>query len=81
MTIAECKQSNVLPELGTSVRTVVDRSVKAESFFVKEKHLVARQNGIGEYRGFVPGAGGEVWWVLHPDGLIGAYLYTEVFDR
>jgi hypothetical protein len=80
--IAECKKHNVLPAIGTPVKIgAIDPPDKCGGFLVKQKHIDARKAGIeGIYHGYVPGAGGDVWWVLHPDQTIGAYLSTEVFD-
>jgi hypothetical protein len=47
---------------------------------VKIGHLEARKAGTGIYRGFAAGCGGDVWWIEHSDGSIGAYLADEVFD-
>ena len=35
----------------------------------------------GVMRGWVPGHGGDVWWVEHEDGTVGAYTSHEVTDR
>lgn len=50
-------------------------------FFVKPHHIDARKpvGTPGKYNGIVPGGGGDLWWVLHEDGSIGAYCYlTEL---
>lgn len=80
MTIAEAKEKNRLPEYGTPVQIqMVDQDTKG--FFVATKHLVARKNAPGIYIGYVPGAGGDLWWVQHEGGEVGAYLFTEVSDK
>ncbi|MEK7151426.1 MAG: hypothetical protein AAB784_01780 [Patescibacteria group bacterium] len=45
---------------------------------VARKHLDARQpNKEGEVKGWVPGHGGDVWWVAHNDETVGAYSFEE----
>lgn len=80
-TIAECKKERVLPKKGTPVITKPSRSSEeCTGFLVKIGYLEARRSGPGIYRDFVAGCGGDVWWIEHPDGEIGAYLTDEVFD-
>jgi len=83
MTIKECKENSRLPEYGTAVRIAETIAPEEDcgSFFVQDKHIKARKPGAtGLYHGYVPGAGGDVWWVLHEDDTVGAYEFTEVFD-
>lgn len=49
-------------------------------FLVKDEHLECRREGVtGTIRGWVPGAGGDLWWVHHDDSEeIGAYIFTEL---
>jgi len=83
MTIKECKEHRRLPENGTKVRiseqiTPID---DCGGFLVHQRHLIARKPGaVGEYIGWVPGAGGDLWWIKHDDDSIGAYSFTEVND-
>lgn len=35
-------------------------------------------SGRNHFMGYVPGHGGAVWFVLHDDGTIGAYSFTEM---
>ena len=47
---------------------------------VVQKHLDACQpNKEGVLGGYVPGHGGDVWWVRHDDGTTGVYVFDE-FD-
>jgi hypothetical protein len=83
MTIAECKENMRLPEFGTKVRIAdtIATNEECASFLVHNRHIEARKPGsVGTYHGYVPGAGGDVWWVLHEDNTVGAYEFTEVFD-
>lgn len=43
------------------------------------KHLSVRQEGVeGTVLGWVPGHGGDVWFVQHRDSQdVGAYVFTE----
>lgn len=48
--------------------------------FVKRRHLDCRKEGTqGTVMGYVPGHGGDVWWVEH-DGCddVGAYSVLEM---
>jgi len=82
-TIKESKELNRLPELFTPVKIsdVILEPKGCGGFLVNERHIDARKAGLkGVYRGYVPGAGGDVWWVEHEDKSIGAYLTEEVND-
>jgi len=82
-TIKESKAENRLPENGTKVRIAdkIDPPEECGGFLVHQRHLLARKPGaVGEYVGWVPGAGGDLWWIKHEDGSIGAYMFTEVND-
>lgn len=81
MKIADCKEKNTLPEFGDLVRTEINPSESGNAFLVSSKHQNARKSSEGTYKGYVPGCGGDVWWVEHEDGSVGAYLTNEVFDR
>ncbi len=51
----------------------------AKGMLIKPKHLDVRKVGIsGIITGYVPGHGGDVWWVRH-DGCedVGAYVFDE----
>jgi hypothetical protein len=78
-TIAQCRKESVLPADGTPVVTnpTID---DCRGFLVKQKHIDARKAAPGIYKGWVPGAGGDIWWVQHEDGSVGAYVFTEVSD-
>ena len=77
--IAECRKDNVLPPGGTPV--VTNPSISdCGGFLVKQKYIDARKAAPGIYRGWVAGAGGDLWWIEHEDGSVGAYMFTEVSD-
>lgn len=46
--------------------------------FVAKKHLDVRRVGAkGTVVGYVPGHGGDVWWVRHDDETVGVYIFDE----
>lgn len=83
MTIEQYKKKQNIPPVGTpcQILTIIASKEECGGFLVKPEYLEARKAGTkGTTFGWVPGAGGDVWWVKHEDGTIGAYLYTEVTD-
>lgn len=80
MKISECKEINRLPHRGTKVHTDPDLENDCKSFFVAVEHIKNRKKGKGQYYAFVPGSGGDLWWIKHEDGSIAAYSALEVFD-
>lgn len=62
---------------GTKVRThaVLEST---GGFLIKQQHLDCRvPNTEGEILGYVPGHGGDVYWVQHANGDVAAYGYPE----
>lgn len=47
---------------------------------INPRHLNVRKEGItGTIQGWVPGHGGDVWWVQHDNSQdVGAYCVTEM---
>lgn len=46
---------------------------------MRAQHLECRRpSAKGTIRGWVPGHGGDVWWVEHEDGTVGAYCFDEL---
>jgi len=81
--IALSKKNQQLPEYGTPVKIKSKILPKKEcsSFFVHVRHIESRRSSEnGVYRGYVPGAGGDVWWIQHDDGTVGAYMFSELTD-
>jgi len=81
--IVKANKTNVLPLYGTPVKIRCKILPKKEcaGFLVNAKHIECRrasENGV--YRGYVPGAGGDVWWIQHDDGTVGAYMFSELTD-
>lgn len=47
-------------------------------FLIHPKHLSARRsNTEGILHSYVPGHGGDVWFIQHDDDSVGAYSITE----
>ena len=64
-------------KVGLKVKTN-KRLGSTRGFLIAQPHLDARQpNKEGEVVGYVPGHGGDVWWVTHNDGTTGAYMFNE----
>jgi len=62
-------------ENGEKVKVVKLDSVSG--FLISPKHLRIRKKGkIGIIRGWVPGHGGDVWWVEQDNG-VAAYSTSE----
>jgi hypothetical protein len=82
-TVEEYKSHKRLPEHGIKVRIKekIELNEDCGGFLVHQKHLdVRRPNEVGEYIGYVPGAGGDLWWIKHIDGTVGAYSTDELTD-
>lgn len=79
--IEQAYDGNELPTVGKKVR-IADSIRPKEScsyFFVNPKHLDSRRpSEEAVYAGWVPGAGGDVWWIEHQDKTIGAYEFSEI---
>ena len=63
-------------EVGLRIKTIKLHSTKG--MMIKSHHLEVRKAGVeGVVKGYVPGHGGDVWWVEHDDGKVGAYCFNE----
>jgi hypothetical protein len=82
--IAQSHQDNVLPESGTRcrIKDVLEYTPEqCQGFLVGQRYIDARRPGEeATYRGWAAGAGGDVWWIEHRDGTVGAYMFTEIED-
>jgi len=55
------------------------RLLATTGFIIHEKHINARKpNKFGSVRQWVPGHGGDVWFVQHDDRSVGAYRIDEL---
>lgn len=63
--------------LGLRVKTVEELGT-TKGMLINIRHLEAREsNKFGVVGGYVPGHGGDVWWVRHEDDTVGAYAVGE----
>jgi len=68
--------NNILPEYGTEVKIVCSPNYTGPT--VKEQYVKSRKSGLGTYHDFIPGTGGDYWWVRNSDGEIGVYDHEEI---
>ena len=63
---------------GLKVRTT--KLGETKGILISPRNLDCRKAGItGTVSGYVPGHGGDVWWVKHDDsGEVGAYCFPEL---
>lgn len=67
-----------LDEIKIGLRVKVTKLEDTKGMMIKWEHLRVREVGVkGTVIGYVPGHGGDVWWVKHDDGQIGAYVFDE----
>ena len=62
------------------LRVKVTHIGKTTGMIIHQKHLRVRRKGItGTVTSYVPGHGGDVWFVKHDEAdVIGAYVFTEL---
>lgn len=70
-------EPNEVLATGTKIQT--HKQLEAPTgFIVKARYLEARRtNSFGVVGGFVPGHGGDVYWVRHDDGEVAVYGFWE----
>lgn len=67
-----------LSEVRAGLRVKVTRLGSTKGMTVNPNHTYCRRVGAcGEVIGWVPGHGGDVWWVKQGVGEIGAYCFDE----
>lgn len=60
-------------------RVIVRRLGSTEGFLIHPRPMSCRKLGaVGTATSYVPGHGGDVWFVQHDDGTVGAYCYDEL---
>jgi len=63
----------------TGLRIRVTSLGPTTGMLITAKYLEARQEGVTGIVGtYVAGHGGDVWWVQHDGGVIGAYSFSEM---
>ena len=66
---------NIQP--GMKVKIVSDDGT--EGMFVNPQYIQNRKIGMtGIVKGWVPGHGGDVWFVEHDDNSVAVYCFTEL---
>jgi hypothetical protein len=69
-------------DVAVGMRVKVTQLNTTDGLCVADKHISVRRIGVtGIVRGHVPGHGGDVWWITHDDGQIGAYSLTEFENK
>ena len=67
-----------LDEIRVGLIVEVKKLGDTKGMFISKKHLDVRAIGVkGTVVGYVPGHGGDIWWVKHDDGTVGAYVFDE----
>ncbi len=66
-------------EIRIGMRVKITGLKSTRGMFIDDKHLKVRKVGIiGTIEGWVPGHGGDVWWIrYHYSGRIGVYASNE----
>ncbi len=69
-----------LNDVKTKLKVKITRLESTTGMLIKKEYLDNRKLGaVGEIVNWVPGHGGDVWWVKHDSGEVAAYCFTE-FD-
>ncbi len=68
-----------LDKVKVGLRVKITQLGDTKGIYVKPKHLKCRKLGVtGTVLNYVPGHGGDVWWVEHDkDSQVGAYAFDE----
>lgn len=67
-----------LEEVKVGLRVKVTKLEDTKGMMIKREHIDVRTVGVkGTVVGYVPGHGGDIWWIKHDDGKIGAYVFDE----
>ena len=79
--LKEYIESGILPSIGEKFKTKENILSNTSGFLVNEKYISTRKkDSIGEYAGFFPGTGGDIWGLKHENGDIAAYCFDELED-
>ena len=67
-----------LDGIAEGVRVKITKLGDTSGWSVPRENLANRQVGVvGTIHDFVPGHGGDVWWVWHDEGGLAPYRYDE----
>ena len=72
------EEPKTIPENGSQVVTHGHLGSTAGMMVAARHRGCRRPSAKGTVRGRVPGHGGDVWWVEHEDGTVGAYCFDEL---
>jgi hypothetical protein len=65
-------------EVKDGLRVKITKLGETRGMLINPRHLDVRAEGKkGVVSGYVAGHGGDVWWVRHDSGSVGAYMFTE----
>lgn len=67
-------------QVKSGLKVRITKLGETNGMLIMQRHLDCRREGaIGIVDGYVPGHGGDVWWVKHEDSDdIGAYVFDEM---
>lgn len=68
-----------LDDIKPGITVITGKLGNTTGMMIADKHLLVRQEGVlGTVLDYVPGHGGDVWFVRHGDTpAIGAYVFNE----
>lgn len=73
------EKRQVLPPAGTKFITKPELDKDTEGFLVSPNNIKTRRpNTQVTYKGWVTGAGGDLWWCAHEDESVAAYGAWEL---
>jgi hypothetical protein len=71
--------NDVKPGIFVRILERVNDPGSTTGMLIKDEYLKARRAGaVGQVHSYVPGHGGDVWFVMHEDGSVGAYGFPEM---
>jgi hypothetical protein len=67
-------------EVKIGMRVKIGKLGETTGMLIQPRHLDCRKEGVtGTVKGWVPGHGGDVWWVAHDNSDdVGAYVFNEM---
>ena len=67
-----------LDDVRVGLRVEVKKLGDTRGMLIQKEHLDIRKLGVkGTIVGYIPGHGGDLWWIRHDDGTVGAYVFDE----
>lgn len=66
-------------KINIGIKVVVSKLEDEKGMMIKQYLLNNRRLGAkGRVLDYVPGHGGDVWWVKHESGVVAPYCFTEL---